>query len=253
MADLYASTRKIRESFDTVKYILLAVLLMLLIAGIGATIFFKVSEIEITGLSAYSKQDIIDASGVELGDSLFLVNENKAVIEIRRDKAYIKDVQVVKSIPGKVSIHVTEYKAVAYLKLDRNYWTLESGGKLLKREDMPPVGLVYVTGVTPINPAEGVQLSLGEAGTVKLAYLTNFLTAAEKEKVIGNISNIDMSNEESLAFTYLGRFKVNFGRADNAEARLKLVVQAAGGNDISSGATGTIEVVSDTEVRFVPD
>ncbi len=250
MADKYSKAKSRGMNLNALKNIVIAVLLILLIAGIGASIFFKVTVIEVSGESEYSNEEIIKISGIEYGDSLLLVRESKAAMELCGKLPLIKSVKIVRSIPNKIKIEVTENKPVAYMKIDQNYWTIDSSCKLLKRLDLVPAGMITVTGVTPISPAEGEKLSFGEAGTTTLSYLEELLTAIETEGEQENVDEISMSNVSNIAFKYLGRFAVYFGRGDNAKDKLRLLSRAV--ENLGAAETGTIDVSSGSEARFVP-
>ena len=251
MPDQYSTTRRYKRNFNLFKIMLIASFLMLFIAGIGASIFFKVTEIEVLGVSTYTPQDVIDASGIELGDSLFLINDNQMDINIRNALPFVKTVRIIRTIPNKVTIEVTENVAVAYIQLDNTYWTIDSEGKILKRLSMPPVGLIQIKGLTPISPEEGKKLDLGETGSTALTYLIDLLTAIESEGLSGEIREIDMTNLGNITFNYGERFTVSFGRGDNSLDKIRLIKKAIEG--LGESEKGTIEITEDNQARFVPN
>ena len=78
MADRYSNKNRQAVNYSVFMQIFIAVFLILLTAAIGAGIFFKVTEIEVVGATEYTSKEIIDISGIELGDSLFLINASRA-------------------------------------------------------------------------------------------------------------------------------------------------------------------------------
>ena len=60
-----------------VLYKLLSLIIILVVVAAGCVVFFRVGEITVSGVSRYTAQDIIDASGVEKGDNLFLVGGSR--------------------------------------------------------------------------------------------------------------------------------------------------------------------------------
>ncbi len=224
--------------------------LLLLSAGIGAGIFLKVSEVKVEGASEYTADDVVKASSIEIGDSLMLVNENETVLNIRGNLPLVKDIRLERHLPGKVKIIITENKAIAYVKDDSAYWAIDANGKILRKMSMPPLNLMMIKGIVPVTPAEGEKLSLGEGKIYDLAALIDFLTAAENQKAYTVITDVDMTDSGNIKFTYMGRFTVNFGRGENSDSKLKLVIGSA--SELKEDDTGTINLVSDTETRFVP-
>ena len=229
---------------------MIAIFLMLLTAGIGASIFFKVTEIEVSGASVYSSQEIIDISGIEYGDSLFLIRESKAAMNICDEMPLIKSVKIVRGVPNKITITVTENKPVAYIKLDQNYWVIDSSCKILRKDSLVPANLITVVGATPISPSEGTKLSFGEAGNTALSYLIEILEAIESEGEVENVDELNLANIGNISFKYQSRFTVYFGRGDNAMDKLRLLKKAV--ENLGVGETGTIDISSGGEARFVP-
>jgi hypothetical protein len=64
-------------------YAPVAFLLMALAIIFGLSVFFRVSEVTVTGQVVYTADEIIAASGIELGGNLFFVDDSKAAISIR--------------------------------------------------------------------------------------------------------------------------------------------------------------------------
>ena len=53
--------------------VFLTILFIAVIGAVGSVMFFRVSEVEIEGESRYSDEQIIAASGIEMGDSMVLL------------------------------------------------------------------------------------------------------------------------------------------------------------------------------------
>lgn len=251
MADRYSKPNIKFNGFEVVKYIAYAVFLMFIIGGIGVGVFFKVTEIEVTGLSQYSREDIINISGISAGDSLFLINESKIARDITNKMPLIKNVQIIRSIPSKIIIAVTENKALAYIKNGDAYFTMDSTGKIIDRLTAAPEGMINILGATAMSPKEGDKVSFGDAGTTALSYLLEILQTAEEEDIASLISEINLQDTGNITFRYMSRFNVNFGTCDDCAEKIRLVAKAA--NELGQTETGTITVLSKTEARFVPE
>ena len=250
MAEKYSEQNSHKRNIETFKYILIAAFLILLIVGIGIGVFFKVTEIVVVGATEYSAQEIREISGIEEGDSLYLIKTSEAARKICEELPLIKEAKIIRTIPNKVSIVVTENTAVAYMKVDNVYWTIDSSGKILKKLSMPPANLIIINGVTPISPKVGEKMSLGDAGSTAFAYLVALLSAMESEGVVDKVSEIDMTDVSNVKFKYMDRFTVNFGRGDNCKEKLKLIIKSA--EELGETEIGDINIISDNEARFVP-
>ena len=78
------SNRRRRGSFG----FLYKVLSMLAICGaivVAMTLFFRVDTILVTGQQRYTQQEVVDASGIQTGDNLFLLNKYAVADSIARE------------------------------------------------------------------------------------------------------------------------------------------------------------------------
>ena len=75
MARRKRSNRRRRGHFGAL-YKLLSVLAICAAIVIALTLFFKVDTIVVTGQERYTREEIVEASGVKPGDNLFLMNKN---------------------------------------------------------------------------------------------------------------------------------------------------------------------------------
>lgn len=86
-------------------------------ATLGATVFFQVETIAVTGNSRYSAQEVIDASGVQVGDNLFQMNKNQISQRILQQLPYVGAVSPQRSLPSTLTIQVTEITAAARIEV----------------------------------------------------------------------------------------------------------------------------------------
>ena len=62
---------------------LLCVAAVAMAMTVGVTVFFRVEAVEVTGNARYSKEEIVAASGIELGDNLYSLNKVRIDRNIR--------------------------------------------------------------------------------------------------------------------------------------------------------------------------
>jgi cell division protein FtsQ len=96
----------------------LLVLLLLFFISVFAYLFFqsslaKISAIDIQGNEVATSDQIGQASGLAVGQSFFLIDEEEAVSGIQTLGA-VQEVTVTKKFPGKVTLIVKEYGKAAY-------------------------------------------------------------------------------------------------------------------------------------------
>lgn len=78
----HSNRRRRRGNFGFL-YKLLSVLVICAAVVMALTLFFRVDTIEVTGTERYTEKDVIEASGIQLGDNLFLLNKYEAARQHR--------------------------------------------------------------------------------------------------------------------------------------------------------------------------
>ena len=91
----------------------------------GMSVFFRVSTISVEGNAIYSQEEIIAASGIEKGDNLFFVNQFSAISRIYAKLPYVEKAAINRGLPNKLTIVVTESRAVAWVAAEDGNWAID--------------------------------------------------------------------------------------------------------------------------------
>jgi cell division protein FtsQ len=111
----------------------LLVILLLLFAALLAVLFFnssisKISEIQVTGMQHASKEQILAATAVDVGDAFFQTSSGEIAGRVEK-LPQVESAKVVKVFPGVIKIDVQEYPVVAFeLMSDGKLQALLSSG-----------------------------------------------------------------------------------------------------------------------------
>ncbi len=98
---------------------------------LSLTVFFKISTIEVTGTSQYSKETILNVCGVDTGDNLFLVKKARVADKIGRALPFAGEITVKRSFPNKIVIQVTDSVPSAAVAYEDGYALLNQDQKVL--------------------------------------------------------------------------------------------------------------------------
>lgn len=185
-------------------YKLLSFLLIFSAILAGCVIFFRVNQVVVTGNSRYSAQEIIEASGVELGDNLFLINRPQTAQRILRQLPYVENAIPVHRLPDTVELHITECVPAAALRHEGSWWLLDGRGKLLEQGSKSIVGdLPEVRGIQLVEPGVGEWARVEIADQTRLEGLQQLLTAlADRGMAEGVTDFIDLSASSVIYFGY---------------------------------------------------
>ncbi len=106
---------------------------VVIIIGIvlSLTVFFNIATIEVKGESIYSTEEIISASGIKLGDNLFLLKKSDVQTNVCEKLPFIGSVTVKNSLPSKVVLTVKQTSVKCAVESDSGYIMLDETGKVL--------------------------------------------------------------------------------------------------------------------------
>ena len=186
------------------------------------TMFFNISEITVTGDTVYSSEDVIEESGVVIGDNLIFVSKKKINEQVSTELPYVGSVKVKRHLPTKLELIITKTDAVYAVVNDGYYTLLDETGKVLEKD------LEYVAeNIILLNIGEITSTELGKKISCEsddyLEKLVN-IRNAYKDCGIKDITAIDLSDIYDIKLTYQGRIILELGETnkDNLYKKLSL-------------------------------
>lgn len=205
--------RKRRRSRLGILFKLLCLAALVAALTFGATVFFQVETLAVTGNSRYTQEEIIAASGVQVGDNLFRMNKKQISQQILRQLPYVESVSILRGLPSTITFQVTEWDAVAQVEVysqgqtqesgseeetqqaaAQEAWLISVGGKLLEPVSASHTASISVTGITTLAPQAGSMLAVPQDQQGKLTALTNVLQQLQEQNMMGRVSSIDLTH-----------------------------------------------------------
>ncbi len=241
---------------------LLCVVGVILALTVGATVFFRVEQVTVSGNQRYTQEEIIAASGIQLGDNLYSRNKVRIDQNIRTTLPYIGDLTINRALPSTIQITVTEWEAVAQVAAPgveqvaayqeeagekavttaQEPWLISVKGKLL--EPAPPdSAAIAVTGLIPLSPQAGSMMEVPEGEHTRLAALTALLEALGEAGMQSQVSDIRLEATQ-LMVRYAGRFDVKMKlNADfSYDVRLMRAIREKMEEQDGEGACGSMDL-----------
>ena len=219
--------RKNRGRFSFL-FKVLAIIAILAALTMGATVFFQLEQVVVSGNSRYTAQEVEAASGLQPGDNLFRMNKNRVAGDIREKLPYVEGVNIVRNFPSTIVITVQEWDAVAKVEptelkdedlspeveeeeakpelADRS-WLISVKGKLLETANEDSTA-IRVTGLSALSPKAGTQLAVPQSQQEKLTALLELLAVLEARGSTKLVSEIDLSSVTQIRLRYDQRFWV---------------------------------------------
>ncbi len=82
----------------------------------GVTVFFEVETVTVNGTARYTPEQVVEASGLQIGDNLYRFNKNHISSRILQSLPYVEGVNINRKPPSTIVITVTEFDAVARIE-----------------------------------------------------------------------------------------------------------------------------------------
>lgn len=265
------SRKRRRRSFNVVATCVCFALVLAAMVS-SAVIFFKIGEVSVEGSTRYSDKVIIDASGIEMGQSMFLFNKFASQNRIFAACPYIDEIRMKRTLPDRIDILVTACTPVAvihspggYFSLDRSgtpeseitaaeageldedefvyyapgSYVVDIKGKILEKgSGSGEEKLISVTGGVLLDPQVGKSAKFfnKESGDA----LFSVLITAKNNDILMHISDIDVTKVYDITFGYMDRFTVRIGSSDEVDRKFRFVGAVV--DTLSPNEKGTIDV-----------
>ena len=243
-----AKRKKKRSSlFAPISFLLVGVAIVF-----GMGVFFRVQTIEVVGAVSYTDEEVIEASGIDIGDNLFFVNRFSASSRIFSRLPFVEEASIERSLPNKLIITVDESFALAYVDWEGQHWMMTGNCKLLGSGTGTDLnGLIHVKGVEPVSPKAGETMAVEADQSLKLSYLQTLLHAMQLVDMTSDVADLDMTNPANPTFEYLERFTVKMGPNDNTDYKLRMLLSAL--QQMDPDLAGTIDLSEGTAVHVSPE
>lgn len=232
---------------------LLTLVAIVVAAVFGVTVFFQVNTFEIHGVENYSEDAVIIASGIELGQSILLVDKSKVASRINTRLPYVQSVQIERRLPGTVVITVTEGKAAASVRSEYDeFWLIDDKGKLMEQvnEDRA-ASVTQISGVSALLPVAGDQIRLSQEDQQRLDVALELLQQLERYDLAERIVSIDVTQLYNIVMYYTDQFEIQLGSTEELDYKIKYLAYALESLD---GKSGLIDLTFDQDriARFLP-
>ena len=221
--------------------------LTLIIVIIGVSIYvalsplFNIKEINVTGNSKLSKEEIISLSELKTDENTFRVSKKNIKNKVKAN-AYIENVKIRRKLPDKVEIIVVERVATYMIPFANSYIYINNQGYMLEitsqKAEMPAI--VGIS--TPEEELHEGQRLISE-DLVKLGEVLQIMESANANELVDLITKIDISNRQDYILTLEKEKKaIHLGDVSNLSTKMAYVKKIL--ND-EKGVEGEIIVNTD--------
>ena len=255
-------------SFRRMLLRILVVAAVALALCLSLSIFFKVKTVTVAGAEKYTPWSVMEASGIQEGESHISLNTIGAAARVQKALPYVESVQVGIKLPDTVNIEIKEYE-VAYAIRDQDglWWRITSNGKVLEQVNGgQATENAQILGVVLASPAVNEQAVAGETATAtaatdetaestetvatqpnliqpaqRLSTVLGILQQLEANEILGQVASIDVSDMSRIVLWYGTQYEVILGDETQMEKKVAAMT-AAIRSSLQSYDSGTLDV-----------
>lgn len=193
--DLKKEKRK-RRAITFLKAVIIITVLIGALLALMLSPLFKIEKIEIQGTNKVSNTEVLSLSEIKEGENIFLINKNSVINKLKQNP-YIENVKIKKSLPGTVTLEVTERQAKYCLKYSDKYIYINNQGYILEIADTTsnlPEIISYRTSQDKMQI--GGRLSAEDLEL--LGTILKIMEAANNNGIGNLITSIDIANKNDI-------------------------------------------------------
>ena len=209
---------------------------------VGATVFFQVEQVEVSGNARYTQEEIVACTGIKPGDNLFRMNKFAIQDHVKEEMPYIEDILIRRRLPSTITVAVTEWDAVARILPNENWvapeveegetapvatevsWLISVGGKLLEQAPAEDARM-KITGLTALDARDGIQISVPEEESGRLLSVVALMDELERREMLADVSVMRVGST-SIVLEYLGRYDVKLPLEGDFSYKLESLLAA---------------------------
>ena len=238
----------------------------------GISIFFKVDTITVAGNEKYSGWEVMEASGIRIGDNLLGLNDAKITGNIISDLPYVSAVRIGIKLPDTVKIEIVELDVVYSVEAeDGSWWLMRADGGIVEKTNsteaelhtkvlgvklsQPTVGerAVAAQPISDETTAEGQEVPVVINAAQQLDTAISILQYMEASGVIGDATSVNVGDLRNLELWYGTRYQVIIGDVTQLSYKIKSMKAAI--DQMGDYQDGTLDVSFTTwpnQVGYTP-
>lgn len=253
MAKRRNSNRRRRRGSFRFLYKLLSMLIICVTIVVAITLFFKVNSIHVTGNQRYTPQQVQDATEIQIGDNLYLLDKNEVAEKIIKALPYVEQIRINRKLPDALVVEVQECGEPLAIVQDGFAWLISPKGKIVEQaEQAAAERYAVLSGCQLLAPSVGTQMAIASEYMVQQDSMLSLLAALEAAGMKEKLDGIRLDDVDIIRMDYAGRFTVEMPYGADYAYKLRFLQEAINGGKIQDNMTGTFNMTRDDgRVHFI--
>lgn len=226
---------------------------------LGLSVFFRVETVTVAGSEKYTPWMVMQASGIQEGDALLSISEARVASRIIAELPYVDQVKLGVQLPGTVAIEIKELQVTYAIEAeDGSWWLIASSGRAVEQVTYAQAsGYTRIEGLAVKNPEKdkivealpGKIIDPGEGTAIEqdqsdadqqLEALKVIMMGLENNRIIGEVSVIDLTDIQNIKLQYPQLLTVRLG--DDERMDYKLSYMAAAVKQLAKNQSGELDL-----------
>ena len=205
---------------------------------LGCTVFFRVKNVQVTGIHRYTARSIQEASGIEGGESLLAFGKTKAAGRIMENLRYVKSVRIGITLPDTVNIYIEELSVVYGVQdAQGGWWLISCDGRVVEKSTEPKAKeTTILKGFRLAEPVVGknaVAQELDRTENTEIPVLItdqermeaalSVITQLERNEILGEAASVDVTDPANIQLWYKDDYQVLLGDPDRMDEKIVMM------------------------------
>lgn len=207
-------------------------------ALLSLTVFFKIDDIAVEGVTRYSQEEIIEASLLHKDDNLILCSTSPGEEKIVSEFPYIEKADIRKKLFNKIVIQITEARPTSVVEHKGRYYVLSENGKIIEIDKKKLYSVPSILGAKLKNEKLCAYAEY-EDDNIK-RYINEIMEKVGQYK-LKDIETIDITSPTNIRLIRQNGFRILLGSPENLDGKFKTIMEVME-KDVSSDDTGELDV-----------
>ena len=220
---LYIEKKKKRKKiFKITKIVILIILVVVAIIYLLLSPIFNIEKITVNGIEKLTEEEIISASGIEIGQNTYKINTTKIKEKIK-ENAYVENVKITRGLPNEIKINVQERKVRYMVEYGGSYVYLSRKGYILENSiEKKEVPILQGLQTTEEKFIPGNRLDTEDLE--KLTVVLKIIEIVQVNEMQEKLLRIDISNKNDYKIIFEEEGKIaHLGDNSNLETKILYV------------------------------
>lgn len=235
----FAKKRKAKKIRRTVFLVILLVAVFGTCAYFAMENYFVVKKVAAQKTDLYPQEKIFEVCNIKKETPLYKLKTRSISRAVEEKFPYLEDVKIKIKLPDEVRITFTEKFGEFSVQIGNEIYAIDSELNVLAKETGDSgISRIHLISGDIKTCFVGEKITFIDEDTALI--LSEWIELLQKKKMLGDVNEINVSDQFNLKMNYLNRFEILFGDQEDMELKLNMILGVIA--DVDPASTGTIDI-----------